>query len=347
MLGATGADIVANHGAREAVMRRLSIALAAAVFMLLRPVGAQIRFTYSSGQSISPAYEGWMPNSDGSFTMYFGYMNTNWLEEFDIPVGPANAIEPGGPDQGQPTHFYPRRNPFLFTVRVPKDFGGKELIWTLTSNGKTDHAYASLKTDYQIDNQVISTEVGGDFGSLRDELRTNVPPELAVPGEKKRSAKVGESLTLVALAGDPDNLPARRDGAPQPRNASGKITDAAVPAAAVPRPTQATANLANLIYRPPSSIIPSSGPGLRVSWIVYRGKAAAVTFAPDQMKTWTDTRAYANSPWSPPYTIPPPPADGKWTSSVTFTEPGTYVLRAVASDGAVFTYENVTVTVMR
>ena len=59
--------------------------------------------------------------------MFFGYMNTNWLEEFDIPIGPDNNIEPGGPDQGQPTHFYPRRNPFLFTIRVPKDFGDKEI----------------------------------------------------------------------------------------------------------------------------------------------------------------------------------------------------------------------------
>jgi hypothetical protein len=327
---------------------RVLLAVAAA-FVCFHDAGAQIRFTYSSGQSVSPAYEGWMPNADGSFTMYFGYMNTNWLEEFDIPIGAANGIEPGGPDQGQPTHFYPRRNPFLFTIRVPKEFGTKELTWTLTANGKTEHAYASLKTDYQIDNQVISTEVGGDFGSLRDELRTNVPPELKVEGEKHRSVKVGEPIALVALAGDPDNLPARRDGRPQPRSASGK-SGAAGPAsgsgAAAPA-SGASANPANLLYRPPSSIIPSSGPGLRLSWVVYRGKAGAVTFTPDQMKTWTDTRAYANSPWSPPYSIPVPPADGKWTAQATFAEPGTYVLRAVASDGAVFSYENVTVTVTR
>ena len=345
-------------------MWRLAVACAAAV-LLLRPAGAQTRFTYSSGQSLSPAYEGWMPNPDGSFTMYFGYMNANWLEELDIPVGAANDIEPGGPDQGQPTHFYPRRNPFLFTIRVPKDFGNKELIWTLTSNGKTEHAYASLKTDYQIDNQVISTEVGGDFGSLRDELRTNIPPELAVEGEQRRSVKVGDPLALVALAGDPDNLPARRDGKPQPRNATGKMPSDTAPqtasgsgaagagaprAAAQATPASGAAgspNPATLLYRPPSSIVPSSGPGLRLSWIVYRGKAGAVTFAPDQMKTWTDTRSYANSPWSPPYSIPVPPADGKWTARATFSEPGTYVLRAVASDGSIFTYDNVTVSVTR
>src|SRR5919198_4415332 len=111
---------------------RAPLVLAAlAAFVLFRGVGAQTRFTYSSGQSVSPAYEGWWPNEDGSFTMFFGYMNTNWLEGFAVPIGPDKAIEPGGPDQGQPTHFYPRRNPFLFTIRVPKELAGKELIWTL------------------------------------------------------------------------------------------------------------------------------------------------------------------------------------------------------------------------
>ena len=328
-------------------------AFAAAVAMVagLASVAAQTRFTYSSGQTVSPAYEGWTYNPDGTVTMYFGYMNTNWLQEFDVPVGPDNAIEPGGPDQGQPTHFYPRRTPFLFTIKVPKELGTKELIWTLTTNGKTEKAYASLKTDYQIDNQVISTEVGGDFGSLRDELRTNIPPELRIDGDKRRSVKIGEPLALVAFAGDPDNLPARRDGKAQPRNASGRMMDETAPAPA-PKPTPAAAaaaavSPATLLYRPPASIVPSSGPGLRFSWMVYRGKASAVAFSPDQLKTWTDTRAYANSPWSPPFTVPLPPPDGKWAAQATFSEPGTYVLRAVASDGSLFSYENVTVTVSR
>jgi hypothetical protein len=262
--------------------------------------GAQTRFMYSSGQTLHPAYEGWTPNADGSFTMVFGYMNANWQQEFDIPIGPQNAIEPGGPDQGQPTHFYPRRNPFLFSVRVPADFGTKELIWTLTANGKTEKAYASLKSDYQIDPQVISTEV-----------------------------TIGEPITLTAMAKDPDNIPARR-GSPKP----------------LPEGQQVTISAAAL-YRPPSSIVAQSGPGLRFSWIVYRGNAAAVTFTPDQMKTWTDTRAYANSPWSPPWTIPLPPADNKWLVQATFNEPGTYVLRGIASDGSLFTYENVTVVVTK
>lgn len=308
---------------------------------------AQARFTYSKGQSASPAYEGWMPNEDGSVTMYFGYMNSNWLEEFDVPIGSDNSIEPGGPDQGQPTHFYPRRNPFLFTIRVPKDFGDKELIWTLTTHGRTERVYASLKSDYAINMQVISLEVGGDGGSTRDELRENISPDLKVEGEKHRTVRVGEPLTLVAVAGDPDNLPARRDGKPQPGVRVRPVEGGGQPSVSRADNRSSATNLADPGYKPPSSTVPSSGPGLRLSWIVYRGKAATVTFSPEQMKTWTDSRVYANSPWSPPYTIPEPPPDGKWVVRATFQEPGTYVLRAVASDGSLFTHENVTITVSR
>src|SRR6516225_8578627 len=69
------------------------------VFVGTRGGAAQTRFAYTKGQSVTPAFEGWWPNEDGSFTLFFGYFNTNWQEELDVPIGPANAIEPGGPDQ--------------------------------------------------------------------------------------------------------------------------------------------------------------------------------------------------------------------------------------------------------
>ncbi len=111
--------------------------------------------TISRGQTVAPAYEGWERNADGSFNLVFGYLNRNWDEAVDVPIGPDNSIEPGGPDQGQPSHFLPRRNRFLFRVKVPKDFGEKELVWTLTTKGKTERAYATLKPDYFIDDQVV------------------------------------------------------------------------------------------------------------------------------------------------------------------------------------------------
>src|SRR5262245_31400990 len=64
----------------------------------------------TKGLNIAPVYEGWQQNADGSFDLIFGYFNRNWNEWIDVPVGVSNTIEPGGPDQGQPTHFLPRRN---------------------------------------------------------------------------------------------------------------------------------------------------------------------------------------------------------------------------------------------
>ena len=116
--------------------------------------------TYARGQNVSPAFEGWEKNPDGSFNMMFGYMNRNWEEEVDVPIGPDNNISPGLPDQGQPTHFQPRRNRFVFKVRVPADWGKKELVWTLTTKGKTEKAFASLREDSLVDNIVQASEQG-------------------------------------------------------------------------------------------------------------------------------------------------------------------------------------------
>jgi hypothetical protein len=75
VLGSSIAADAAGH-ARAKAVKRLSLAVLAAL-LSFHTAGAQTRFTYSSGQSVSPAYEGWMPNEDGSFTLYFGYMNTS------------------------------------------------------------------------------------------------------------------------------------------------------------------------------------------------------------------------------------------------------------------------------
>ncbi len=305
--------------------------------LINQSANAQTRFMQLRGQITSPAYEGWWPNEDGSYKLFFGYMNTNWDQQFDIPISPENyfsEVEPGelddlsldgfdfsSADMGQPTHFYPRRNPFLFTIDVPADFGERELVWTLKTQGQTNRAYGTLKADYRIDPQVISTEVGGNYGSLSDSLRTNIPPELRVEGESFRSVRVGQPLSLAVRASDPDNLPARRD---RPRSQG-----------------------IDQLYRPPSSIVAMSGPGLRFSWTVYRGPAAKASFTPTQFKTYTDTRMYANSPWAPPFEIPQPPEDGRWAAEVVFDEPGEYVLRGIASDGSLFTYQNINVTVTR
>lgn len=303
---------------------RLLALLAAAVFFT---GSAFAQLSYSKGQTVSPAYEGWEKNPDGSFNMLFGYMNSNWEEEFDVPVGPGNNIEPGGPDQGQPTHFFPRRNRFVFRVRVPKDFGEKDLIWTLTTHGKTLKAYGSLRQDYFLDNMVFTSETGAiGAGVSTPEIRANKPPVLEAAGDRVRTVKVGESLTLSAHVTD--------DGVPKVRPRG----------AAVDR--RGSEDVKDLRLIPPRQVTVGSATGLWVSCYVYRGEGS-VAIDPPQPKTWEDTRVGGNSQWSPMWTPAPPPADGKWTVQVKFDQPGTYILRWHASDGALWADEDIRVTVTR
>lgn len=134
-------------GARR-LLRWIAIGFCGAV---LWPQQLPFEPAHNFGQSITGAFEGWFPNQDGSFSILLGYYNRNEKQELDIPTGPANRIEPGGPDQGQPTHFLPGRQWGVFTIRVPKDFGDKSMTWTLTANGQTTVIPLNLKTLWEVE----------------------------------------------------------------------------------------------------------------------------------------------------------------------------------------------------
>jgi len=323
------------------------LTLALAVSVAAGDAAAQ-SLTYSRGQNVAPAFEGWEEDADGSKHFVFGYMNRNWEEELDIPVGENNGFNVGGNEHGQPTHFLPRRNRFVFRVPVPANFTEKdELIWTLTSHGKTERAYASLRTDYKLDVVSKMSETGAlGAGASSPEIRANVAPTVKLEGAPTRTVRVGQPLTLVAVVTD--------DGVPKPRGAglagpavnnrgSRREGEAAAPAAApannsgdAPRPNRATL--------PPSRATVGKNVGLFLSWFVYRG-TSDVTFNPPQIKVWEDTRVGARSPWAPVFVVPPMPADGRVETTVTFSKPGTYVLRGLADDGGLTGGQNVTVTV--
>jgi hypothetical protein len=290
---------------------------------------ASAQLSYSRGQSVSPAYEGWEQNPDGSFNLMFGYMNDNWQEEIDVPVGPDNNIEPGGPDQGQPTHLFPRRNRFVFRVRVPKDFGQKELVWTLTTHGKTIKAYGTLRQDYFLDDMVFTSETGAiGAGVSTPEIRANKPPVLEAAGDTKRSVKVGQPLMLSAHVTD--------DGVPKPRP-RGTFLDRQGPDAD---------KVKDIRLIPPKQSTVGSATGLWVACYQYRGPGN-VKVSPDQPRTWEDTRAGGNSQWSPLWVAPPAPEDNNWKVQAVFDTPGTYILRWHASDGALWADQDITVTVTR
>ena len=103
------------------------------------------------GASISPAYEGWFDNPDGTHNFLIGYYSRNTEAEIDVPIGPNNHFEPGDPDRGQPTHFLTRRRFGMFVITVPKDFPKTQKIsWTLTANGVTTTIPFHMHTDYNI-----------------------------------------------------------------------------------------------------------------------------------------------------------------------------------------------------
>jgi hypothetical protein len=228
-------------------------------------VTAQIK--YARGQDVSPTFDGWEPNADGSFTLHFGYYNRNSEEELNVPLGPENNIDGG--DKGQPTQFYTGRRWFVFNVVVPKDWPkDKRVVWSLTTKGMTNLAKGWLQEEWEIDRGVIVKNAPRDQflmvtgGEVDFE---NAPP--TVTGRATATtARLSDTVTLSATAND--------DGSPK----GGRQ------------------------------------PGVRIRWIVYRGPAKA-RFNPEIM----------------PNRIAGKPAT--MDTQVTFPVPGSYRLRAIASDG--------------
>jgi len=155
-----------------------------------------------SGQTVTPAFEGWYKNADGSFSISFGYFNRNAAEQLDIPIGPFNSVSPGEPNQGQPTHFAPRRHWGVFAVRVPADFGDKKVTWTINFRGKTYAISGSLNPKWEIDALVGEVGSGNTPPAVRFD---SAGPAARGPGGMfgaPMSAKVGQPLTLTVFATD-------------------------------------------------------------------------------------------------------------------------------------------------
>lgn len=240
---------------------------------------------YNRGEDVSPTYDGWERNPDGTFRLYFGYLNRNAQEELDIPIGPDNHFDPGDGDQGQPTHFYTGRRWFVFSVVVPKDWPvDKRLIWTLTSKGRTDLAKGWLQPEWEIDKLLISKNAISD-PFLRTSNSNPTPDNQApvITSSPAQSVTLPATAALTATATD-DGLPK-----PGPGDRGGRVQ------------------------------------GVQIRWILYRGPAP-VQFDPDVSA----------------------PVYGKPLTSetkVTFRVPGTYRIRAIATDGAMFSTFDVDVKV--
>jgi hypothetical protein len=181
----------------------LVVALAAAALIAANLAGRQLPLspTRDAGQSVTPVFEGWYPNPDGTFMLSFGYFNRNREQVVEIPVGPDNFFEPGAQDLGQPTEFHPQRHWGVFTVEVPADFGDGRLTWTLRNGGETYSVPGHLKTDWLLDAK-LDPASGNQPPVLRFDPRgeEGSGPDGIVAGPVR--AKVGEPLDITVWATD-------------------------------------------------------------------------------------------------------------------------------------------------
>ena len=157
-----------------------------------------------SGQSVTPAFEGWYKNADGTYSLSFGYFNRNASEVLEIPIGPANSFSPGTPDRGQPAHFEPRRHWGVFAVTVPADFKvGDKVVWTLAIRSDTFRIPGHIRPNWQID--ALEGEAGSGNTPPVIKFEENGKPGAGPGGltaAQKLTTKVGTAVELKAWVTD-------------------------------------------------------------------------------------------------------------------------------------------------
>ena len=157
----------------------------------------------TSGLTVTPAFEGWYQNDDGTYSLSFGYFNRNSDEIIEIPVGSDNMIEPADLAQNQPTRFEEGRHWGTFAVRIPGDFGDQLVTWTLKVRGKTFMVPGHLRPEYAID-----ALGGGAHGNTPPVLRfEGGGPEVIGPGASgfvfgPLHTSVGEPVEITLYADD-------------------------------------------------------------------------------------------------------------------------------------------------
>lgn len=283
--------------------------------VLLEPLG-------TTGEAIYPAFEGWGPLKDGTNVLLIGYFNRN-KEPLDVPIGPENRIEPGGPDYGQPTYFHSGRHWGVFAIPVPKDFGAKKLTWTLTANGQTSTVQFWLNPPYWID-------------FFKNGANGNEPPrikfspaatELIGPPREKfvqtLNATVGQPLELTAWAADQPSTTVFESTPPGGAAAAGG-RETRKPAAAGAEPPPAIIG-GRIISGAPGAVGGGAAAAgrnnrgdFRILWKKYRG--------PGEVKIADEVIPLENGGDAKKF------VEAKTTA--TFGAPGTYWLRAQVNDSS-------------
>jgi hypothetical protein len=312
----------------------MALAMVTATLVLTRaqvkttPQGVLAEPVGTNNGPIYAAFEGWGPLKDGvNNALLIGYFNRNKTQEIDIPVGPDNSIEPGGPDYGQPTHFLTGRQYGMFAVVVPKDFGTKKFTWTLNANGQKTAVQFWLNPAYWVD---FYKHAASENEPPRIKFAMAGAEYMGPPREKTvatLSATVGQPLDLTAWAAD--QPPTRVFDTTPPGG------DTAAPAAGgrggAARPSSANDPPPAFIGGRVVPITPAAAGGgaaaaegrrprgdIQVLWRKYRG--------PGEVKIAEESIALENGGDAKKF------VEAKTTA--TFSAPGTYWLRAQVNDNS-------------
>ena len=284
--------------------------------VLAEPVG-------NAGGPIYATFEGWGPLKDGTNALLLGYFNRNKTQLVDIPIGPDNSIEPGGPDMGQPTHFLTGRQYGMFAILVPKDWGNKKLTWTINANGHKTAVSFWLNPPYWID---FFKNTANENEPPRIKFAMDGPEYTGPPREKTvatLSAAVGTPLDLTAWAADRpatrvfETTPPGGDSAAPAGAGAGR---GAAARASEPPPAFIGGRVVSV--GPPAAAAAAEGRrprgDIQVIWKKYRG--------PGDVKIGTESIALENGGDAKKF------LEAKTTA--TFSAPGTYWLRAQVNDSS-------------
>ncbi len=283
--------------------------------ILMEPLG-------QAGEAVFPAFEGWGPTKDGGQVLLVGYFNRNKSQELDIPIGPDNRIEPGGPDFGQPTRFHVGRQYGVFAIPIPKDFGTKKLTWTLRANGHTSTVTFWTNPPYWVD-------------FYKNLANGNEPPRIkfSPAGPEVFGPPVQRTVhTLTGVAGQPVTLTAWVADQPPTIPAEEGLGGAAASGrrpARTPVEEPLPAIIGGRVFA--GGLSPPAPPGggaaarsaqrrgdFRVIWKHYRGPGT-VTIADEilPLENDGDARKFVEA-----------------TTTATFSTAGEYWLRAVVNDSS-------------
>ena len=164
--------------------------------LLVTAVQAQER------QPIYPAYDGFLKNPDGSYTIAFAYFSHN-SDVVTVPAGTANSFAPGGGDRMQPTSFKPGHWRFQCVMVMPPDFDGK-MVWTLDYGGaKTGTSQAMLQSNwFLVEGAEDLAKV--DFTKAPKGVCLNRAPAVRVLGANRQEGT--DVLGTVAAVGAQESL---------------------------------------------------------------------------------------------------------------------------------------------